>query len=384
MLDQSPTQPGLLSAAEQVAQIAGKHAAGADADRRLHPDVVQAVLEVGFARHFVPARWGGNAATFTEVTRAVAAIGESCASTAWYASLTASLGRMAAYLPLEGQREIWQEGPDPLIVGALMPLGTAEPVDGGWRVSGSWPFVSAIEFSAWALVCAVTVTAQRSEARFFAIPRHTYGIVDTWFNVGMRATGSNTLVLDDVFVPQARSFARDEVAAGRAVDSTALCHRVPLKAANGLAFATPVLGAASGALQLWTSWIVEKTKSAPKNGITGGSGPSHDLTLARCAGEIDAARLLLERAAGLADQGAVTPLQTAQNSRDCALAVDILVNAVDRLFRTAGTRAQADGNALQRFWRDVNAAASHVVLQFEAAANTYASQVLVPAERKEI
>lgn len=376
MLNHSPTQPGLLPAAEQIAEIAGKYAADAEADRRLHPDVVQAVLEAGFARHFVPARWGGNAATFTEVTSAVAAIGESCASTAWYASLTASLGRMAAYLPLEGQQEIWQDGPDPLIVGALMPLGKAEPVDGGWRVSGKWPFVSVIEFSAWALVCGMAVTAQRPAARFFAVPRDSYGILDTWFNVGMRATGSNTLVLDGVFVPATRSFARDEVAEGRAADSSALCHRVPLKAANGLAFATPVLGAASGALQLWTSWIAEKTRTAPNYGITGGSGPSYDLTLARCAGEIDAARLLLQRVAGLADEGAVTPLQTAQNSRDCALAVELLVNAVDRLFRTAGTRAQADGNALQRFWRDVNAAASHVVLQFEPAANTYASQVL--------
>ncbi|WP_308194482.1 hydrolase [Micromonospora cabrerizensis] len=374
MREQMSNQTGLLEAAGQVADLAGKRAGEAEADRQLHPEVVRAVIEAGFARHFVPSRWGGNAGTFTEVTRGVAVIGESCASTAWYASLTASLGRMAAYLPAPGQEELWRDGPDPLIVGALMPLGEARRVPGGWRLSGRWPFVSAVQYSEWALICAMAETDESPEARFFAVPRSAYTTVDTWFNLGMRATGSNTLVLDGVVVPAERSFTREAVARGRAVDADAPCHRVPLKAANGLAFAVPVLGAAEGALKLWTSWIAEKLRTSVANGISG--GPTYDGTLARSAGEIDAARLLLDRVAAVADGGAVTALETARNSRDCALAVDLLVSAVDRLFRGAGTRAQADGNGLQRAWRDVNAAASHVVLQFEPAAAAYAAQTL--------
>ncbi|WP_422742074.1 acyl-CoA dehydrogenase family protein [Micromonospora sp. WMMD754] len=372
MRDQLSERDGLRAAAEQVADLAGKRAGAAEAERRLHPEVVRAVLDAGFARHFVPARWGGDAGTFTEVSRAVAAIGESCASTAWYASLTAGLGRMAAYLPAAGQAELWRDGPDPLIVGALMPLGEATPSDGGWRLTGRWPYVSAIEFSDWALVCAMVRTDGRPQARFFAVPRAAYTIEDTWFTVGMRATGSNTLVLDDVRVSAEMSFTRDVLTVGTAAEADAPCHRVPLKAANGLGFAAPILGTATGALKVWTSWIAEKVRTAPANGITG--GPGYDAVLARSAAEIDAARLLLDRVAAVVDGGPVGALETARNGRDCAFAVDLLVGAVDRLFRAAGTRAQADGNALQRAWRDANAAASHVVLQFDPAAAAYAAQ----------
>jgi alkylation response protein AidB-like acyl-CoA dehydrogenase len=370
--------PSTLDAAT-VAALAADGATEAEAQRRLDPEVIRAIVDAGFARYFVPAVWGGDAdaARFTELLDAVVAIGARCPSTAWIASLTASLGRMASYLPDEGQAELWADGPDPLIVGALMPLGRAEPVDGGWRLRGQWPFVSAVDASDWALVCGMA----GSEARFFAVPRADYAIEDTWFNVGMRATGSNTVSIDDVVVPAGRSFRRDDLAAGRSVSThaTATGHGVPLRAANGLSFAAPVLGAARGALQSWSGYVASKLAPPPaRSGPGPGTGPGasdrslYEVTLARSAGDIDAAQLLLERAAGLADQGPATDRIVAQNTRDCALAVDVLVTAVDRLFRTAGTSGQSATNALQRFWRDANVAATHVVLKFEPAASLYA------------
>jgi two-component flavin-dependent monooxygenase len=365
--DRTLTPPTLDAATvDALAARADDGATEAEAQRRLDPAVIRAIVDAGFARYFVPAAWGGDAdgARFTELLDAVVAIGARCPSTAWIASLTASLGRMAAYLPDEGQAELWADGPDPLIVGALMPLGRAEPVDGGWRLRGRWPFVSAVDASDWALVCGMA----GPEARFFAVPRTSYAIEDTWFNVGMRATGSNTLSVDDVVVPEARSFRRDDLAAGRSVSAhaTAAAHAVPLRAANGLSFAAPVLGAARGALQSWSGYAASKP------------APLSEVTLARSAGEIDAAQLLLERAAGLADQGSATDRVIARNTRDCALAVDVLVTAVDRLFRSAGTSGQSATNALQRFWRDANVAATHVVLKFEPAAALYAQHHVTP------
>lgn len=369
--------PDLLSAATDVVEIAAKNAADAEASRKLDPEVVGAVLDAGFARHFVPTRFGGRAATFTELIEPVAVLGEACVSAAWYASLTAALGRMAAFLPVEGQAEVWSTGPDALVVGALMPLGRAEPADGGWTVSGTWPFVSVIEYSDWALVCAMAAGGGKPEPWFFAVPRPTYRIVDTWHTMGMRGTGSNTLVLDEVFVPARRACTRESIAAGEGVAAEAICHTVPMKAVNGLAFAAPVLGAARGASAVWTSWVAEKL--APGDGHNATSAldrVSYEHALARATGEIDAAQLLLERVARVADAGAVTPLAVARGSRDCALATELLVAATDRLFRTAGTRAQAESNPLQRFWRDANAAASHIGLQFGSAARAYAGRLL--------
>ncbi|WP_329495104.1 acyl-CoA dehydrogenase family protein [Kitasatospora herbaricolor] len=361
--------PDLVEAAADVAKTAAELAGEAERDRRLDARVVRAVLDAGFARHFVPARWGGTAGTFTAVTEAVATVGQGCTSAAWAASLTASLGRMAAYLPAAGQQELWQDGPDPLIVGALMPLGKAEPDADGWRISGRWPYVSVIEYSDWALVCAVT-TDEARQARFFAVPRASYRIVETWESVGMRGTGSNTLVIEDVLVPAARSFGRDTVTGGAAEDAEAACHRVPLKAVNGLCFATPVLGAARGALDAWTDETALRAAGAP-----GGIPAASAAVLARAGGEIDAAGLLLDRAARAADQERVTALDVARSTRDCALAADLALAAVNRLFRAGGTRAQQDSSALQRHWRDANSAASHIVLQFDPAAKAYADEV---------
>lgn len=242
-------RPSLTAHARRIAELAGKRAADAEQQRRLSPDVVDAVLRAGFAAHFVPVAHGGRAATFGELVEPVAVLGEACASTAWYASLTASLGRMAAYLPDEGQAELWSDGPDALIVGALMPLGRAEKTPGGWHVSGTWPFVSVVDHSDWALICAKV----GEEPWFFAVPRQEYGIVDSWYPMGMRGTGSNTLVLDGVFVPDARACTRAAIAAGLGPDAEAICHTVPMRAVNGLAFALPMLGAARGAAAVWTS-----------------------------------------------------------------------------------------------------------------------------------
>src|SRR5688572_18792958 len=100
-------QDSLSATTETLTAVAARCANDAETNRRLDRDVVRAVLDAGYARHFVPAAWGGREGSFLELTQAVAAVGEACASTAWVASLTACLGRMAAFLPAEGQAEIW-------------------------------------------------------------------------------------------------------------------------------------------------------------------------------------------------------------------------------------------------------------------------------------
>ncbi|MBA6437029.1 hydrolase [Streptomyces sp. GMR22] len=354
----------------ETAVLAAKRAAGAETERRLTPDVVESVIGAGFARHLVPARWGGSAGGFAELLQAVVRLGESCTSTAWFASLAAGVARLAAYLPLAGQHDIWAQGPDTIVVGALAPMGSAEPVSGGWRVRGRWSYVSGVGHSRWALVCARVVSAT-AQPRFFAVPRASYGIVDTWFNTGMRATGSNTLTLDDVFIATTHSVALDELTTGLAPEAKAPCHRVPLKAANGLTLAAPLLGAARGALGRWTS-LERAKREAPAASVSGAPDrTAYELTQARAEAEIDAAELLLERAAGVADSGRADPLLAARNARDCSLAAEMLAVAVDRLLRSAGSRGQSETEDLQRFWRDVNSGAGHAALQFPAAAAAY-------------
>lgn len=356
----------MLKVDELVARAAAT-AQQAEERGRLAPDVVEAMREAGFARHFVPRASGGAEGTFGDLLQAVATVGATCPATAWCASLAAHLGRMIAFLPAEGYREVWGDGPDPLVVGSLATFGEAVEAPGGWTVSGRWPYISAVDHADWALLCAALPDGS---ARVFAVPRAQLDFGQTWDNIGMRATGSHHVALGGVFVPAERSFARDDVLAGRPTDSTADCHRVPLEAVNLLSFVAPLLGAAEGALAVWTSYAAGKAANwnpaAP-------SASSLATTFARTSAEVDAARLLLERCAAVADRGAaVTEEDTLRNIRDISFAADLLKTAVNRLVAEGGTTNFGDGRPLQRFWRDANSAASHVALRFELAALGYA------------
>ncbi|EWC60654.1 Pigment protein [Actinokineospora spheciospongiae] len=378
-MDLESTPTPLLTAAGEVAVAAARCAPGAEARRRLDPEVVKSLVVAGFPRHFVPAECGGNPGTFLELNRAVSAVGEGCTATAWCASLAAHVSRMAAHLPAEGYREVWADGPDALLVASLTPAGRAETAPGGYRLTGKWPFVSAIDHAEWALLAS---TADDGRARVFAVPRSAWRTADTWENVGMAATGSNTVLVEDVFVPAARTVSRDDLFAGRATDSDAPCHAVPMQSTT-MMFAVPALGAAKGALKSWVDHVTPRIRAAaaaPAPALPGMptfNRAAHDVVLTRSAAEIDAAELLLERAAVTADLGpAITVLDTTRTWRDCAVATESLVAVVNRLFRAVGTTGQNSANPVQRFWRDVNSLAGHQGLQVESASTAYAHQVI--------
>ncbi|GAA2430355.1 acyl-CoA dehydrogenase family protein [Streptomyces macrosporus] len=364
--------PPLVAAARDAAVPAAEHAAEADAERRLHPAVVEAIVDAGFARHFAP---GETAGTFAELLEATDVLARACASAGWVASVTASAGRLTAHLPAAGREEVWQKGADTVVAAGLIPAGTAEPVPGGWRVDGRWPYVSGADFAHWVLVAARAGDAGTPGTVLVAVPRGDIAVQDTWFTLGMRGTGSNTVVVDGVFVPRDRSVPLDRVVAGEAPEPSAPCHRTPLKAGNGLTLAAPLLGAARGALRRWTELV--GGRPGPAAGSVSGAVDqgAYEQVLSRCDGEIDAAGLLLARAARTADSGAPGP-DVARNVRDCALAAELLTTAVDRLLHSAGTRGHAEGEELQRLWRDVTCGAGHNALRFPPAAQLHARSLL--------
>ncbi|HUC24737.1 MAG TPA: acyl-CoA dehydrogenase family protein [Streptosporangiaceae bacterium] len=369
----------LVARAEAIAPLAESGAVQADEERCLPRRIVEAVAEAGFARQFVATRWGGQEGTFIETCAAVSLLAERCPSTAWTASLAATLGRIAGYLPEAGQRGIWNANADALVAGSLLPLGNALPASGGWVVSGRWPYVSSAEFSDWTLVPAVDRSESGPDSgsvRFFALPRSGYVVERTWKNLGLRATGSDTLVVESAFIGSECSFRRSDLDRGAPLCSTSATHRLPLEAVAGLAFAPVVLGAAYGALRAWLRIMAGKMTTAGGNNRVPVPRATYDQVLTRSAGECDAAALLVERAARAADAGDLTRLDVVVCARDCALASELACAAVERLVRSAGTAGLAEDQPLERFWRDVHSAASHIMLQLPRAAQGYAPLAL--------
>ncbi|MDA5285608.1 acyl-CoA dehydrogenase family protein [Streptomyces sp. NPDC054904] len=369
----SPTSDSdLLFRAEELASVAVHYADRADSDRMLSRTVTDGIVDAGFARRFVPARWGGDAGSASGLLDALDVLAQGCTSTAWCASVIAGAGRMGAFLPEAGQEELWARGANTPVVGALMPRGSATAVNGGWRVTGEWDFTSAVGFSEWALVCAlVPQDGERQAPWFFALPRQDYQVADTWASVGMRGTGSNTLLADNVFVPSHRGFARQDMIEGRSVGSDARCHTAPLRLLSGVLFGAPALGAARAALRLW----------AEGSGAgTAGEDRGLRLSLARSVIAVDGAALLLARAARIADAPRASELELVRSPADCAFAVEQLVDVVERLLRSAGSAAQLAGHPLQRIWRDVHSLSSHVALEFDPVGDAYGSRLVDPVD----
>ncbi|MEU0900709.1 acyl-CoA dehydrogenase family protein [Streptomyces massasporeus] len=367
------------AAVADLAATAAKYAEQAEAQRRLPPDVVTGLRTAGFARHFVPGAFGGSQSGYEELLDIVAPVAAGCPSTGWSASIAAHTGRMVVHLPEQGQREVWGEHPDALIAGALVPCGTAAPVAGGWRVTGHWAYVSGADYSDWALICAPGGTGAETQPWCFVVPREQYEVADTWFSVGMRATGSNTVVVQDLFVPEHRSFTRAALEAGLPADDGRVSCRAPLKAVNGLSFAGPLLGAAQGLVEHWVEWIGRKVDTH-----TGGRArdrASVRTVLARSSAEVEAAALLVRSIARAADSGRELRPYVTRHMRDWSFATELLRDAAERVFVASGTAGQDQGDRAQRFWRDIHSGASHFALQLEQASGPFAESVFSTSDQ---
>src|SRR5688572_19273313 len=135
-----PDLESLLARAAALRPLLESQAAETDAGRRLPDAVVRAVTEAGLCRLMVPSRFGGYQTTIRTYIEVMAELGRGCASTAWVASLVNVCAWLAALFPDRAQHDVWGEAPDAWVAGSLAPLGTTVPVEGGWRVSGRWPW----------------------------------------------------------------------------------------------------------------------------------------------------------------------------------------------------------------------------------------------------
>jgi 3-hydroxy-9,10-secoandrosta-1,3,5(10)-triene-9,17-dione monooxygenase len=278
-----------------------KRAEAAEQARQLPAESVRELLDAGIARILMPPRFGGYGLgfdTWFDVTREIS---KADASHGWCASLIIHHAHCIAQFPEEAQEAVWADGPDVAIAASFLPGTTIVPADGGYRVSGQSAFASGVGHSTWVFVHGMIDVGGKPERAFFLIPPGQYKVRDTWFTAGMRGTGSNTIITDDVFVPKGltlmSSLLREGQGPGGALHESGI-FRAPFISYAPLCFATPMLGAAQGAYELFREW----TKT--RKGIAGdlvADRTSVQVQLARTAADLDAAELLMRRAADVAE-----------------------------------------------------------------------------------
>jgi alkylation response protein AidB-like acyl-CoA dehydrogenase len=132
----------MLASIRELAPAITARAAEIEANREVPGDLLDALRSIGVFRIFVPQSHGGLEFTLPEALEIVRALARIDGSIGWISMIGSGGALIAPLLPKESYEEFYKDGPDVIIAGSAVPLGTAEQVVGGWLVNGRWPFAS--------------------------------------------------------------------------------------------------------------------------------------------------------------------------------------------------------------------------------------------------
>lgn len=364
----------LLERAEALIPVLRERAARAEELRRLPDETIADLHHSGLFRVLQPKRVGGSELPFRHLIELVSVIGRGDGSTAWVLANLAAHHWLLGMCPKEAQDEIWGASPDALIGSALIfPRGRAQKVAGGYKVSGRWPFSSGVDPSAWNLIGAIAQDEDSgaAEPRIFVLPAKDYTIIDTWDVIGLAGTGSKDVAAEDVFVPDYRSIAVNEITGGPNPGSSvnpSVLYQLPAISLFAFCIAGVSLGIAQGAIEYFQETM--RSRTSYYTGRSLADFVTVQGHLAEAAAITDAARAVMlgdcDEATRIVEGGRVPSLdQRARYRRDGAYAATMCTKAVDVLFRATGGGAIYARNPLQRAFRDVHAANAHYVLNWD-------------------
>ena len=358
----------IMSEVRRLLPLISARAEVSEENRSIPPESAQEFLDAGLARILTPKKFGGMQLGLQTWVDVAVEIGKADAAHAWCASLMIHHPHYIAQFPEVAQADVWANGPDVWIAGTLTPTSKIEPVKGGYRiVSCSIPYVSGINHASWSMTGAMLPSPSGApDWTIFLVPPGKYRIVDTWHTTGMRGTGSNTLVVENLFVPAEHTLRiadmREATTPGREINDGPI-YRAPWVTYIGLTFLAPMLGAALGALEEYRSWTA---KRASLFGAKVAEYTSIQVQLARAAANLDAADLLMRRCIELTEASEpASDVLRARAYRDQARSSELIVEAIDIVMKISGSAGFATSSPIQRAWRDIHFAASHVSLNPE-------------------
>ena len=364
-----------------------ERAALAEEQRSMPRDSAQEFIAAGLTRILLPKRFGGAELGLRTWVDAVIAISTADAAHGWCASLLAHHPHYLAQFPEAAQAAVWADGPDVPMAATLTPTSRIEPGQGGYRISGRISYLSGINHCTWIMVGGMLPgPSGQPDWTLFTVPPGFYTVEDTWHTAGMRGTGSNTVVYEDVFVPHDHVLRVEDMRDGTAPGGRlhdASFFRAPWITYAPLTFTAPMLGAARGALEEYRAWTAER---ASLFGARVAEFTSIQTRLARAAADLDAAELLTYRAVDVAaaPEPASPELRT-RTYRDTARASELIVAAMDTVMQISGAAGFAASSPIQRAWRDVHFAASHVILNPETSYAAWGRQQFgLPRDPKQL
>lgn len=374
----------MLERIQSILPQIAERAAQAEQTRTVPAENIALLKHTGLHRAFQPKAYGGLELSLPEFAQCVVALAGACAGTTWAFSLLCTHSHQLSMFSKQAQDEIWGENPDATASSSIAPFGRTEEVEGGVLFSGEMGWSSGCDHAEWAILGFNRMGADGEKTYCFAVvPRSDYTIRDDWYAIGMRGSGSKTLLLDKVFVPNHRIQAAKDMMEGRSAGfglyPDSKIYYTPYRPYFASGFSAISLGVAERMLEAFKAKTRNRVRAY--TGATVGTATPALMRLAESTHQVAAARAFLEKtwedhrvhgeAKRYPSHETLTYWRTNQ-----AYAVKMCVAAVNRLFEAAGATSWFEDNELQRLFRDSNMTAAHAYTDYDVCSQILGRELM--------
>ena len=373
----------LLERARALLPLLAERAPAATAARKLPAETIAEYHAAGILRILQPKRFGGLQGRFSLFSRIVEELTYGCASSAWVYAVLAEHQWIIAQYPEQAQIDVWGEDPLAVASSSLAPREAARRVPGGWRLSGHYPFSSGCDYAQWAIIGAFL--GEKGDPRgvaYLLVPLAEAEIADDWQVLGLLGTGSKSLVLDDVFVPEHRSVMVSDLFAGTPPGALVHPDYPVLRAPRGflVSYSLPpvAIALARRALDIACASLSRRVS----RGVTKvADSEVVQMAIGEAAAAIDAATLMLHTGrdhstAEVSSGRRITEAEALRARRDMVYAQHQVSWALDRLCELDGARWVYDNDQLGTIRRDVMTILTHHAANRQAAMAPYGKMLL--------
>jgi 3-hydroxy-9,10-secoandrosta-1,3,5(10)-triene-9,17-dione monooxygenase len=357
----------LVARARAMVPLLAANALRTEQERRVVEENIVAMSDAGLFRMMVPKRYGGYQVSIRTSLDIISIVAEGCGASAWVLSLINNAAWIVGLMPERTQDEIFGADPAARAAGVIAPSAQTRRVDGGLVVSGKWFWASGSLHASWGMLGVLEHDAKgKTAGQFLAfVPMSELTIEYTWYASGMKGTGSNCLVADEVFIPDHRLISLDAAVNGKYLNPHRgeVLYRSAFIPVIVLSLAAPQLGLARAALKHVIAAAGERNIPYTIYGRQVDS-PAFQLQVAEAAMKIDTAHLHAYRAADDIDRAATNDDYLDFDARarvraDAGHVAKTVTEALNTLVSAHGAGSFAESNPMQRIWRDANTAARH-------------------------
>jgi alkylation response protein AidB-like acyl-CoA dehydrogenase len=207
-LPATATLSSLLDIVHQIEPVIRTHAADAERDRHLSDAAVAAMRTARLYQLWRPRALGGLEVDVITGFRVIEEMSRIDSAAGWNLQLSNAIDSLGAWFPDDGAKEIFGK-PDAIFGGAFFPPRRAVAVDGGYRITGTTPFVSGAHQAKWYLGLAHVHDGDAPRlgqdgapvTLLTMCPASEAVLISNWQTLGMRGTGSHDVSMADVLVP---------------------------------------------------------------------------------------------------------------------------------------------------------------------------------------